>query len=101
MKDSEIMRLKSMNQAKLDLIHDLRTDLEMANMEIERLQKIFGEKSKALTCAEVRVKAINEFAERLIELYTDEHITDEMHCSIGVIKQNIYDVKKIMVGENK
>ena len=47
-----------------------------------------------------RTEAIKEFEERLIELYTDEHITDEMRCSVGIIKQNIYDVKEIMVGDN-
>lgn len=38
--------------------------------------------------------AIFLFAERLKELYTDKSITNDMHCSIGVIKQNIDDIKK-------
>ena len=50
---------------------------------------------------QIKAEAINEVTERLIELYTDEHITDEMHCPIGVVKQNIYDVKEIMVGDTK
>lgn len=37
-KDAEIERLQSMNQAKLDTIHDLRKDLEAANSVIEKLK---------------------------------------------------------------
>ena len=70
--------------------------------EIERLHK--AHRLNLLTqldiSEKIKAEAIKEFEERLIELYTDEHITDDMHCSIGVIKQNIYDVKKIMVGDN-
>ena len=47
----------------------------------------------------IRAEAIKEFTERLKELYEDENITDDMHCSVGVIKANIDDVKKEMVGE--
>lgn len=47
----------------------------------------------------VRVKAIKEFAERLTAFYTDEKITDDMTCSVGVIKVNISDLAEEMVGE--
>lgn len=46
-------------------------------------------------------KAIKEFAERLKSLYTGEPITDDMHCSIGVIKANIDGLVKEMTGEQK
>ena len=53
---AEIERLKSMNQAKLDMIHDLRTDLEQAKTE-----------------------AIKEFAERLKEKMNNLSRMD-YHC---------------------
>ena len=50
-------------------------------------------------CNKLRAEAIKEFAERLKEFYTDEKITDDMTCSIGVIKANISDLVEEMVGE--
>ena len=49
--EAEVERLQSMNQAKLDMIHDLRTDLETAKSEAvkefaERLKKEFHEYRK-------------------------------------------------------
>lgn len=37
-KDADIERLQSMNQAKIDTIHDIREDLEAANYVIEKLK---------------------------------------------------------------
>lgn len=41
---------------------------------------------------------INKFTEKLMELYVDELITDDMHCSVEVIKANINDIKRMMIG---
>ena len=41
---------------------------------------------------------IKALAERLTELYTDDIITDDMHCAVGVIKANITDIAKEMLG---
>lgn len=73
-KDEELIRQKSMNQAKLDMIHGLRAELETA-----------------------RADAVNEFADELTSLYTDDNITDDMHCSIGVIKANISDIAQKII----
>ena len=63
---AEIERLKSMNQAKLDMIHDIRADLETAKSE-----------------------AIKEFAERLKKEADGYNL-----CGDGVIYQ-IVDVDDI------
>lgn len=49
---AEIVRLQSMNQAKLDMIHDLQAEIE----RFRDIGKIYSE---------VRAEAIKEFAERL------------------------------------
>lgn len=41
---------------------------------------------------EVVVAAVQKFADELLALYTDDNITDDMRCPIGVVKQNIIDV---------
>lgn len=49
----------------------------------------------------IKAEAIKDFAERLKELYTGEIITDDMHCSVAVIKANIDDIAKEMIGEQE
>lgn len=73
---SEIEKLQTMNLVKLDMIHDLQTELETAKTE-----------------------AVKEFAEKLKELYeTDGIITDDMKVPIEVIRANIDDVVEELVG---
>ncbi len=87
----------------LDLISRQKAEIEKLTYQVNRLKKYDEERDIRLhtrLIATAKAEAINKFVERLIELYTDEHITDDMHCSIGVIKQNIYDMKEIM-GCNK
>ena len=71
---AEIDRLLSMNEAKLDMIHDLQTKLETA-----------------------RVEAIKDFAERLIARAEKAYYSDTYMCV------DVYDIAKLeeeMVGEN-
>ena len=75
-KDEELIRQKSMNQAKLDMIHDLRAELET-----------------------VKIDTVNKFADELTSLYADDNITDDMHCSIGIIKANIKDVAQEIINK--
>lgn len=49
----------------------------------------------------IKNEAIREFAEKLKELYTDDSITDDYHCAVGVIKQNIDGIVKEMVGDTE
>lgn len=58
------------------------------------------------TCSDSRYnkiknEVIREFAEKLKELYTDDSITDDYHCAVGAIKQNIDGIVKEMVGDAK
>ena len=86
----------------LDLIKHQQAEIERLNTEnmltiSERnaFRTSFYEVSKQLKHA--KSEAIKEFAERLKELYTDESITDDIHCFIGVIKQNIDDISEEMI----
>ena len=62
---TEILRLKSMNQAKLDTIHDLQVEIEQWKEEANKYQNLWCmavddiEKAKS--------EAVKEFAERLCE----------------------------------
>ena len=62
---AEILRLKSMNQAKLDTIHDLQVEIEQLKEEANKYQNLWCmaiddiEKAKS--------EAVKEFAEKLKE----------------------------------
>lgn len=63
---AEIERLKSMNQAKLDMIHDLRAKIEALEMENEQLKSdIANALMNADHMEELYNNAIKEFAERV------------------------------------
>lgn len=47
------------------------------------------------------ISVIKDFANRLMELYTSEIITDEMVCPIEVIKSNIKDIEDGMLDRYK
>lgn len=100
---AEIVRLKSMNQAKLDMIHDLRTDLETANAEIERLKKEISISQHLLSdawrnieikdkfCETARAEAIKEFAEKLKNKL--------QHRALFSVIDTINEVLREMVGK--
>lgn len=97
----------SLIKAALDLINCQKAEIERLKDEsigtCELAMSMRNSENFDLDCdyciKKIKAEAINKFVERLIELYTDEHIANDMHCSIGVIKQNIYDVKEIMESE--
>lgn len=98
---------KEYNDIRVDAVLLGASELSTCQQaEIERL-KIENQSLRAAANSykihynEARVEAVKEFAERLIEFYTDEDITDDMHCSIGVIKANIQDVLEEMIGDNQ
>lgn len=45
-------------------------------------------------CSLSRKSAVEDMRDRLLELYSGEGITDDMHVAVGVIRQNIIDVSK-------
>ena len=49
---------------------------------------------------EEKSEAVKEFQKNLKALYTDEFITDDMHCPVAVIKANIDDIAEEMVGNS-
>ena len=71
--------------------------------ETEIMKEIFGGTSKVLTetCAGVRVKAIKEFAERLVAIYENDKRYDRPHAHTLVMTlfRNIDNLVKEMVGE--
>lgn len=88
----------------LKFINRQQTEIERLNAEniltmSERnaFRTSFYEVSKQLK--HVKSGAIKKFAEKLKELYTDDSITNDYHCAVGAIKQNIDDIVKEMVGD--
>ncbi|MGN0548053.1 MAG: hypothetical protein ACI4IM_00475 [Acutalibacteraceae bacterium] len=65
LKQAEIGRLQSMNNAKLDTIHDLQTEIEKLKIENQSLR--MAANSYKLHYNEARAEAVKEFAERLRE----------------------------------
>lgn len=56
--DAEVERLKSMNQAKLDMIHDLRAELETAKTEV--VKKIIEHLEAEITISDKSVHKYND-----------------------------------------
>ena len=84
------------------IVRKAEEEITRQQAEIERLQHelniwkdIAYRETSYVSIA--KTEAVKEFAERLKELYTDESITDDMHCFIGVIKQNIDDISEEMI----
>ena len=75
--------IKELNTIRSRLIYDSGT---LTKISDELYQKI-------------RVKAVKEFADKLTELYSDESVTDDMKCPVGVIKANIQDILEEIVGD--
>lgn len=114
-REIQAKRLREEREQKyeqIDLLCRLRNEIAEKDREVERLnvenmltmsernafRTSFYEVSNQLKYA--KSEAIREFAEKLTELYTDENITDDMKCPVGVIKANIQDILEEMVGEN-
>ncbi len=86
-KQAEIIRLQSMNQAKLDTIHDLQ-------VEIERLKEFIVETRRC--DKEIKSEARKEFAERLKEYATQGFW--ETDAYVGA--EQIDNLLKEMVGDD-
>lgn len=121
---AELERLKSMNQSKLDMIHDLRAEIEVmnkaykiitvdlksANLETEMMEALseqlgndVDEKLKYIYELEEKLKtakaeAVREFAERL-QTYVIPQLADGYTREI-VLKSSIDNLVKEMVGEH-
>lgn len=79
----------------LDLTKRQQKEVERLKIENQSLRSAAS--SYKLHYNKARTEAVKEFAERLKELYTDESITDDTLCFIGVIKQNIDDIAEEMI----
>lgn len=64
----------------LALIKHQQAEIEALKIENQSLRSAAN--SYKLHYNKARTEAVKEFAERLKELYTDESITDDMHCFI-------------------
>ena len=91
--------LLALNKPTLDLINRQKAEIERLTDEKENLRCVIEDLSNNTEYA--KAEAVKDFAEMLKEFYTDEDITDDMHCPIGVIKANIDNLVKEMVGECK
>lgn len=81
---AESDRQKSMNQAKLDTIHDLRAEIEVLNKTIDNYVSCLENIEK------IKAKAYKEFAERLKEVYT---LHEGLHIEIDNLVKELTEVK--------
>lgn len=90
---AEIERLQSMNQAKLETIHDLQTEIE--NLKIELSSMRTAANSYKMHYEDGKSEAVKEFAERLKEKYS---IADVI---VTVDATDIDNLVKEMVGDKE
>lgn len=83
--EAAIERLRSMNQAKLDTIHDLRAELEIA--KAEAVKEVFEKIDERL--------AVHSFTSNSTEY------SDGMLDCLEWVDSKIDELKKEMVGEDK
>ena len=79
---AEIERLQSMNQAKLDTIHDLQAENAQWKEEANRYQNLWCEAEKDIQT--VKAEAYKEFAERLKEKASKMELT----CSGALLRRD-------------
>lgn len=84
----------------LDLISRQKAEIsvktKLLNKAVDEIEKLQPYK---LHYGNMKAEIVKEFKDRLIDCYTDEAITDDMTCSIGVIKANIHDIAREMENE--
>ncbi len=88
---------KELAKAALDLIKRQQAESESLNTELKAMRGAAN--SYKLHYGNLKAEIVREFEDRLIDCYIDEAITDDMTCSIGVIKANIHDIAREMENE--
>lgn len=96
---TEIERLKSMNQTKLDCIHDLQKENEILSRNADTAFQDGLNEKRDLFAPEIKAEAIKEFAERLkSSIYIN---TDLLVYQCEEVESVIDDVAEEMIGETK
>ena len=94
---TEIERLKSMNQAKLDCIHDLQKKNEILSRNADTAFQDGLNERRDLFAPEIKFEAYKEFAERL-----KSYLLLNEKGKISVITfEEVEKLLKELVGENK
>ena len=94
---TEIERLKSMNQAKLDCIHDLQNENEILSRNADTAFQDGLNERRDLFAPEIKAEAIKEFAKRLkSSIYINTNLLDYQCEAVEIV---IDDIVKEMVGE--
>lgn len=92
---TEIERLKSMNQAKLDCIHDLQNENEILSRNADTAFQDGLNERRDLFAPEIKAEAYKEFAERL-----KSYLLLNKKGEMSVISfENVDNLLKEMVGE--
>lgn len=94
---SEIERLKSMNQAKLDCIHDLQKENEILSRNADTAFQDGLNERRDLFAPEIKSEAYKEFAEKAAIALANAYTPEYAHW-IDVTLNNLL---KELVGENK
>lgn len=94
---TEIERLKSMNQAKLDCIHDLQKKNEILSRNADTAFQDGLNERRDLFAPEIKFEAYKEFAEKL-----KSYLLLNEKGKISVITfEDVEKILKELVGENK
>lgn len=94
---AEIVRLKSMNQSKLDAIHDLRAQNEILSKNADAAFQEGLNERRELFEPEIKAEAIKEFAKRLkSSIYIN---TNLLVYQCEEVESVIDDIAEEMVGD--
>lgn len=96
---AEIVRLKSMNQAKLDAIHDLQAQNEILSRNADTAFQEGLNERRDLFEPEIKAEAVKEFAEKLKSLIYIN--TNLLVYQCEEVESVIDGIVKEMVGETE
>lgn len=94
---AEIERLKSMNQAKLDCIHDLQKENEILSRNADTAFQDGLNERRDLFAPEIKSEAYKEFAEKAAIALANAYTPEYAHWIDDVLD----NLLKELVGENK
>ena len=94
---AEIERLKSMNQVKLDCIHDLQKENEILSRNADTAFQDGLNERRDLFAPEIKSEAYKEFAEKAAIALANAYSPEYAHW----IDDTLNNLLKELVGENK
>lgn len=101
---TEIERLKSMNQAKLDCIHNLQKENEILSRNADTAFQDGLNERRDLFAPEIKAEAYKEFATKIYQAFAVENTRDGcLDCTLNYTRlmECVDNVLKELVGEDR